>query len=182
MVGAILSLVILSQPQAGNDLYPRLRKIIETKDPALAAILKDDWKGEDADLLLQRRAFLKVTINPEGRVKVDRGSVVPDLIVGKPALTLVRIHNQAGTQALLEPQKLYYGSEKDPFQVEMAEDGSFTRQLSGSEIDYKLLWIRCDKPGKREVTLGFTAGKMTQDLGFRGEAPVLFDVKGPAPR
>src|SRR5437764_609027 len=39
------------------------------------------------------------------------------------------------------------------------------------------LLVYSTEAGKREATLGFDVGQGTQDLGFRGEAPVLFDVK-----
>src|SRR5262249_45925301 len=35
--------------------------------------------------------------------------------------------------------------------------------------------------GKREATIGFDVGQGTQDLGFRGEAPVLFDIRPAVP-
>ena len=120
---------------AGSDPvgpYERLRAALDRGDPALAALVKDAWKAEDPDDLLQKYAFLKIIINPEGRVKVERGPLVPIL------------------------------------EAKMARLG---------EIEYKLLLLECNQPGKREITVGFQAGKMTQDLGFRGEVPVLFEVR-----
>ena len=174
---SVVLVTLLGIPGQAPSSWETLSKVITHRDPGLAQLLKDDWKSDDPDLLLQRHVFLKVTINPEGRVKVDRGPIVPELTQGKPRLGLVRIHNQAGTQALLLPVQLYYGSGKNPFEIETVEGMGLTSQLSGKEIDYKVVSVNCSAPGKREVTIGFTAGKMTQDLGFRGEAPVLFEVK-----
>ena len=41
--------------------------------------------------------------------------------------------------------------------------------------------IYSSEAGKREATLGFDVGQGTQDLGFRGECPVLFDVRPAIP-
>jgi|GEM_PF-2793210 len=169
---------VASQAQGGLDAsLVALKRHIESRDPVLSKLLKDDWKSDDPDLLLQRHLFLKVTINPEGRVKVDRGAIVPELVQGKASLGLIRIHNQAGTQEILLPQKQYFGSANNPFDLEVAEGKNLTAQLSGKEIEYKAVSIRSSRSGKLELTIGFSAGKQTQDLGFRGEVPVLFEVK-----
>src|SRR5437764_12744310 len=52
-----------------------------------------------------------------------------------------------------------------------------TRNLSGLKVEYAVLLVYSTEAGKREATLGFDVGQGTQDLGFRGEAPVLFDVR-----
>ena len=44
-------------------------------------------------------------------------------------------------------------------------------------MEYVLLLITSSEAGHREATLAFDVGQGTQDLGFRGEAPVLFDVR-----
>jgi hypothetical protein len=41
---------------------------------------------------------------------------------------------------------------------------------------YSLALIYSHEAGRREATLGFDIGQGTQDLGFRGEVPILFDV------
>lgn len=171
----VLGFLVLSQDPAPP--FPLLKDLMESRDPALSRLTKDDWKSDDPDLLLQRHVFLKITINPEGRVKVDRGPVVPDLFQGKESLGLVRIHNQAGTQELLKSKMDYFGSEKNPFEIEVVQGKGVTNQLSGKEVEYKLVSVKSARSGKLELTIGFTAGKMTQDLGFRGETPVLFEVK-----
>lgn len=165
---------------AGSDPvgpYERLRAALDRGDPALAALVKDAWKAEDPDDLLQKYAFLKIIINPEGRVKVERGPLVPILEAKKARLGLVRVHNQSGGQPPLEAKMHYFGSDKNPFRIAVVDRNDFSGQLSGGEVEYKLLLLECNQPGKREVTIGFQAGKMTQDLGFRGEVPVLFEVR-----
>ncbi len=168
---------ILAAGAAPVDPYENLRSAIERGDPALAGLMKDAWKLADPDDLLQKHVFLRIIINPEGRVKVERGPLVPILESRKPRLGLVRVHNQSGGQPPLEAKMHFFGSDKNPFQIGVLDNKGFSGQLSGAEIEYKLLLLECSQPGKREVTIGFQAGKMTQDLGFRGEVPVLFEVR-----
>ena len=52
-----------------------------------------------------------------------------------------------------------------------------TANLSGLKVEYAIALIYSSEAGKREATLGFDVGQGTQDLGFRGEVPVLFDVR-----
>src|SRR5215212_7228591 len=49
--------------------------------------------------------------------------------------------------------------------------------LSGLDFHYAVALIYSHESGRREATITFDAGQGTQDLGFRAEVPVLFDVK-----
>jgi hypothetical protein len=48
--------------------------------------------------------------------------------------------------------------------------------LCGMEVEYVIVLILSSEPGKREATLAFDVGQGHQDLGFRGETPVLFVI------
>ena len=52
-----------------------------------------------------------------------------------------------------------------------------TEKLSGLKFEYVIALIYSKDAGKREATLAFDAGQGTQDLGFRGEVPVLFTIR-----
>jgi hypothetical protein len=52
-----------------------------------------------------------------------------------------------------------------------------TERLSGLEVEYAIALVYSSEAGKREATLGFDIQQGSQDLGFRGEIPVLFDVR-----
>ncbi len=116
--------------------------------------------------------FLLVTINPEGRVKVARGGHVPALKRGEPALAWVKIENQSGGRQRLAARGVYSGARVDPFRLEV-----LSGTLRGREVEYRRMRITCAKAGKRELTIAFEAGQGTQDIGFRGETPVLFEVR-----
>jgi hypothetical protein len=53
--------------------------------------------------------------------------------------------------------------------------------LSGLKVEYAIALIYSSEAGKREATLGFDIGQGTQDLGFRAEVHVLFDVRPAVP-
>src|SRR5262249_9911634 len=61
-------------------------------------------------------------------------------------------------------------------QVEVYDKQPMTKELSGLTCEYAVALISSTEAGKREVTLGFDVGQGNQDLGFRGEVPIVFDV------
>ena len=132
----------------------------------LAVAPPPDIEPSDAEV------FLVVTINPEGRVKVARGECVPVLKQGEPSLAWVKIENTSGGRQRLVARGVYSGAKDDPFRLEV-----LSGTLRGREVEYRRRRSTCTKAGKRELTIAFEAGQGTQDIGFRGETPVLFDVR-----
>ena len=65
--------------------------------------------------------------------------------------------------------------------VEMFTAPPMTENLSGLKAEYAIALIYSSQSGKREATIGFDLGQGNQDLGFRGEVPVLFDVRPAVP-
>src|SRR5207302_5516477 len=53
--------------------------------------------------------------------------------------------------------------------------------LSGLRAEYAIVLIDSSEHGAREATIGFDVGQGHQDLGFRGEVPVLFDIQSAVP-
>ena len=126
--------------------------------------------------LLTPEVMLTIVINPEGRVKLDRGTATPTTRLGQPALALVRIENHSGGQQQLEVWSRYVGGRANPFTLRLPRVEPFGPELRGWPIEYRLLEITPQRAGRHELTIGFNAGQGSQDLGFRGEAPVLFQV------
>ena len=184
------------QPLSAN--VERLGKALEFLGAALpgpvAAAVKE--AGTDA-LRLQRaldpRVLLVVSINPESRVKVARGPA--DAVLQQAGWTpvLVKIVNDSPVRSSLRvvsPQAgpVMTGGFKNPkgapgrfLEVEMFTAPPLTAGLSGLKVEYALALVYSGESGKREATLGFDVGQGTQDLGFRAEAPVLFDVRPAIP-
>jgi hypothetical protein len=154
--------------------------------------------------LLDPGVLLIVHINPEARVRVLRGAATATLQQNGYMPILVKVLNESsGTQRLRikSPQAgpVYAGvaqlsmerehqehlrenenaeGRTDRFlSVEMFDAPPMSESLSGLEVEYSIALIYASEAGKREATIAFDVGQGTQDLGFRGEAPVLFDVK-----
>src|SRR5439155_3774999 len=61
--------------------------------------------------------------------------------------------------------------------LEIFTQPPMTDTLSGLKCEYAIALIYSSESGKREATIGFDIGQGNQDLGFRGETPVLFEVR-----
>lgn len=155
-------------------------------------------------MLVDPHVLLVVAINPESRVKVLRGPAQAELQQGGYTPVLVKVINEATITKRLKivsPQAgpVFAGiadlSLKRQQQTELGENpnasGSKDRflavemflappladKLSGLGVEYALALIYSHEAGKREATIGFDVEQGNQDLGFRGEVPVLFHVK-----
>ena len=87
--------------------------------------------------------------------------------------------NDAGVTAILRPTSPQADAKaKDGFlEVKMHVEKPLAATLSGRPIEYAILLLTSREAGRREATIGFDVGQGTQDLGFRGEVPVLFTVR-----
>lgn len=63
------------------------------------------------------------------------------------------------------------------FHGEIFSSPPLTGRLTGLKVDYGVLLAYSSEAGAREVTLEFDVGQGTQDLGFRAQAPVLFQIR-----
>jgi hypothetical protein len=153
--------------------------------------------------LLDPLVLCVVDINPEGRVKAARGPAKAILQQAGYTPVLLKIINQGDSLArlrLTSPQAgpSYAGASKGSLgrqrQLPLGENENTNRvhrfleldvfgsppmtpNLSGLEVEYVIALIYSSEAGKREATLAFDIGQGTQDLGFRAEVPVLFDVR-----
>jgi hypothetical protein len=158
--------------------------------------------------LLDPHVLFAVTINPESRVKTARGPAKAVLQQAGFTPVLIKVINDAGVTAplcLASPQAgpVYAGTaklsmtrqgqldllenqnvanDKGRFlHLEMCTQQPMTSKLSGLRVEYALALIYSSASGKREAVIGFDVGQGTQDLGFRGEVPILFDVRPAIP-
>jgi hypothetical protein len=154
--------------------------------------------------LVDQLVLLVVAINPESRVKVSRGPAKAVLQQGGYTPVLIKIINestitkrlrmvspQAGPVyagvaplSLQRQQQMELGENQNKtgdrerfLSLEMLAAPPMTDRLSGLEVEYAIGLIYSHEAGKREATIGFDVEQGNQDLGFRGEVPVLFDVK-----
>ena len=179
----IKALDFLGHPMPGN-----LSKAIEK-----AAAAQD---AKTIQELLDPHVMLMVHLNPEARVKVKRGPAPAVLQQGGYTPILIRVHNEStvtkplkigSPQALPiyargEPGKIKDADIKNRFlDVEMFTSQPMTDKLSGLKLEYALALIHSSQAGKREAVIVIDVGQGTQDLGFRSEVPVLFDIKPAIP-
>lgn len=201
------------QPLAANA--ERVLQALETLGAPLpastAAGVRRAARARDAaqlQKLLDPHALVVVTLNPETRVKTERGPAAPLLQQGAYTPMLVKVVNQStATGALhigspqagppysgvaqlsMERQRQLHlkknESEREGagrfLQVEMLTGPPLTDHLSGLEVEYAIVLIYSSEAGKREATLAFDLGQGTQDLGFRAEIPILFNVRPAVP-
>lgn len=175
------------------------------------AALRKAATQRDANALqraLDPHVTFVVTLNPEVRVKVARGPAMPSLQQGGFTPVLVKVLNASTvTQPLRisSPQAgpVYSGAsldilkrqaqtelnenenkdqKQDRFlEVEMFRAAPMTAELSGLAAEYAIALIYSHEHGKREATIRFDVGAGTPDIGFRGEVPILFDVRRAIP-
>ena len=171
-----------------------------------AAIAKHDAK--QLQELLDQRVWFTVSINPEYRVKTAATSPRFKLQQNGYTAALVKVINESDTTprlAMTSPQSgaVYGGAFKftmlrmqqtelvanqntnrssDRFlDLEIYSSPPMSDQLNGLAVEYKIALLYASEPGKREAVIGFNIGQGTQDLGFRGEVPVLFDIQPAIP-
>jgi len=167
--------------------------------------------GNDAGEIqkhLDTSVLLVVEINPEERVKVARGPAAAVLQQIGFTPVLVKVLNASTATRRLRissPQAgaVYAGVAKLSMErqqslelienenkradrgrflaVEMANQPPLTDRLSGLEAEYTIALILSTEAGQREATIGFDLGQGEQDLGSRGEVPILFKVKPAIP-
>lgn len=134
--------------------------------------------GEEIQEALDPAALLELRINPEGRVKIARGPGKAELKVGKAVPVLVKVVNGSGGQQRLKPILKCPGLDMCPVEASWREgEPGLGQDLNGWLVEYRLLMLKGTREGLYEVVIAVEAGQGTQDLGFRGEAPVLLRIR-----
>jgi len=147
--------------------------------------------------ILDAYCLAQVNINPESRVKVERGAANAKLIQNGWVSYLVKVNNEAGITAVLqaespnaatplyapsydpkvtEKKKLSAGQVANRFlELQIYRNRPMRAALSGLRLEYAILQIYCKDAGKRDVELGFNVGQGSQDIGFRNTINILFN-------
>ena len=149
--------------------------------------------------VLDQYVLAEVDINAESRVKVRPGKAKPELVEGGVRMFLVKVLNGAGVTAPLVvespnsgPTSLRSRGEKEPAMeltqehvkerwanLEMYDDPPMAKRLSGLGVEYRILQVYSRDVGQRSAKIAFNVGQGTQDIGFRNDILVLFNI-GPA--
>lgn len=176
----------------GSSLLPDDAKKLQTfrNAPPSAEIV------QHVQDILDSYCLATVHINPEARVKVDRGPAKAKLMQGGWVSFLVKVINEAGVTAqlqvespnaapslypstfnprALEKNKLTAGQVANRFlELHIYRNRPLLPNLSGLKTEYAVLQVYCKDSGQREAEIGFNVGQGTQDIGFRNTIPVLF--------
>lgn len=193
-----------SQPLAAN--VRRLIEALDFLGAPLPAGMNKSLPADAEGLqqFMDEHALFIVEINPESRVKVRRGPAKAVLQQAAYTPVIVKVLNLSTVTKELcisSPQagQVYAGMsplsakrmqreslrELDTktadtnlfLALEMFTRPPMTAHLSGLEVEYAVALMHSRDAGKREATIAFDLGGATQDLGFRAEVPVLFDVQ-----
>ena len=122
-----------------------------------------------------------VTINPESRVEVHRGTGPARLRQGDWQSFRVCFENGAKITAIprVVSPNAPAGKDRDHW-LEMRLEPA-AKRLTGSGKEYRTLLLRSRDVGPHEATFRFDVGQGTEDLGFRGQASVLFQCSTAPP-
>jgi hypothetical protein len=190
------------QPLAQNA--ERVLKTLEFIGAPLAADsakeLKTAIEEKDAKKVqqaLDKHVLYVMNINPEARVSVARGPAEAKLQQSGYVPSLVKVVNESTVKKTLKVGSPLAGDrysgggdpnpKDDPkiasrfLHLEVYSAPPMSADLSGLKVEYAIVLIYSTESGKREATISFDIGQGNQDLGFRGELPVLFDVKPAIP-
>jgi hypothetical protein len=127
--------------------------------------------------------LLAVDINPESRVKVAPGPAKPELVEQGWRQFLVKVQNEAGVTAELRAvspnaRPVFNSPQADVgnrwLELQMFNSQPLRPQLSGLELEYRIVQLYSRDAGRREAKLAFNVGQGTQDIGFRNDVDLLF--------
>ena len=176
----------------GEPFTPAERDRLEA-----AASLRDDMRAiEEIQQVLDPRCLLAVRINPESRISVERGSAPGRLVEHGWRAYPIKVRNEAAVTGVLSmesPQaRMVYrpstGLSMAPVSVRPSDVADrwlalddYTQkpmeaQLSGLELEYRIVLLYSRDRGRREAQLGASLGPGTEDIGFRNRAAVLFEI------
>jgi len=171
------ALKLLGEPLAPADEQALLQSANGKGGPAGVA---------EIQRILDKYCLLLVTINPESRVKLERGPAQAELVEQGWRTFLIRVTNQAGVTArfnLRSPNALPLANSPEQQVVQRWLDIlPYTAQpmspfLSGLEVEYRIVSLFSRDRGQREAKIDGNVGQGTQDLGFRNDADILFTAK-----
>ena len=179
------ALEFLGEPLSGRE-QRTLGRAYSRRDPLQAVT--------EIQKVLDSRVLLSVQINPESRVKVARGNAETELNEQGWRVFLVKVHNEAGVTAELAGSSpnaapLFVRSTGSPdpkptvteqdipdrwLDLQMFNSQPLEKELSGLELEYRIIQLYSRDRGKREAKFAFNIGQGTQDIGFRNESSILF--------
>jgi len=181
------ALEYLGQPLTTED-QQHINEALATADEAAAV--------RAIEATLDKFVLVNVEINAESRVKVNTGAAKPELMQSGTRIFLVKVINQAGVTSKLVvespnsgPVYIQSNGSAEPAQVltpekarerwadiTLFDKNPMSERLSGMGLEYGILEIFSLESGQRAAKISFNVGQGTQDIGFRNETVILFNV------
>ena len=159
--------------------------------------LEDDGAAvAEIQRVLDELTLIEVEINPESRVKVKQGAARPQLAEHGTRLFLVKVFNDAGVTAPLRvlspnsgPTSLRSRGEHEPpmeldnddvrerwADISIYSDPPMAPRLTGLPVEYEILQVYSRDKGQRSAKIAMDVGQGTQDIGFRNDILVVFNI------
>lgn len=202
-VSGVHSQPLLSQALRLKEALSYLGSPLAPEDEKQLDILRDQAPGATVSQQIQKildpYCLFEVDINPEGRVKVDRGRAKAQMIQGGWTSFLVKIKNDATVTSELQvespnavsPIHLSSGSHvvhpehvisagqvaNRFLEAKMYNRRPLHEHLTGFVLEYAVVQLYSKETGPREAEIGFNVGQGSQDIGFRNTVHVLFDIR-----
>jgi len=195
-----VGLFAISAAGAEVDFQPfsaQAIRVVEALDHLGSPLSAEDRKavldaahGAEADRgvaeiqkVLDKHCLLLVSINPESRVKLNRGSADAELVEQGWRTFLIKVTNDAGVTAkfnIESPNAMPLANAKPAevtqrwLEVLPYLSQPMSPQLSGLGVEYRIVSLYSRDAGKREAKIACNVGQGTQDLGYRNDADILF--------
>ncbi|MAT69418.1 MAG: hypothetical protein CMJ58_07815 [Planctomycetaceae bacterium] len=164
-----------------------LLQAIDAVDADLAATIRDHLHRHDCSPVaaLDRYCLTEASINPESRVKVDAGNAELILRTGQWSTFLIKVKNLAGVtsrlrvmceQAVVQNARpaAESGSSLQWLEIALLDALSHSGKLTGRPLEYRLVRLRPQGPGKRSAVIALDVGQGTADIGFRNDVVLTF--------
>jgi hypothetical protein len=122
--------------------------------------------------------LVRVSISPESRVRATAVDISPKLAHQQWAEYVIAIENAAGVKSKLSMTSDQF-VEKGQATADrwLRAELISNERLSGEALEYRTLRLWSFDAGKRAAVLAFNVGQGTQDLGFRSDVLMLFEVR-----
>ena len=203
IISDIESQPLLSQATRLKDALAFLGSSLSAEDIKQLKVLQENPHGKETSKriqdILDPYCLAMVSINPESRVKVDKGPAKAKLIQGGWTSFLIKVNNEAGITPQLrvesdnahpllhissgkpktsEDKLISRGEVENRFlEMVMYNNRPLQPNLSGLKLEYVVLQVYCKDAGQREAELAFNVGQGSQDIGFRNSIHILFTIQ-----